>query len=71
MKNSILIATFVFTALLVWLLFGIIGYLLTDNIPFKEIMKNCIFFMFLFGWIVPMLVTRDVYLKLENREGEF
>jgi hypothetical protein len=65
MKNTKLMLAAVITFLITWVLLGLIGYLLSDSISYKECMIDqvTIFVMIVFGWVPSTLVCIDLLDK--------
>jgi hypothetical protein len=65
MQNTKLMLAAVGTFLITWALLGLIGYLLSDSISYKECMTDevTIFVMVVFGWIPSTLVCIDLLDK--------
>jgi hypothetical protein len=64
MKTSITMLAFATVFLLIWLVLGTIGYLLTDpEITMKDCMRHPIVLlvMFVFGWFPAFAVADEVY----------
>lgn len=62
MKNTKILLAVIGTLILTWLLFGLIGYLLSDNVTFKACMihPGTGFCMVLAGWIPAVIVGSDL-----------
>ena len=61
MKTTKVMLAGVITFLITWCVLGLIGYLLSNNMSYKECMRNdiIIFIMFALGWIPSIIVCID------------
>ena len=61
MKATKVMLAGVITFLITWCVLGLIGYLLSNNMSYKECMRNdiTIFIMFALGWIPSIIVSID------------
>lgn len=62
MKNTKILLAVIGTLILTWLLFGLIGYLLSDNVTFKACMihQGTIICALGLGWIPAVIVGSDL-----------
>jgi len=65
MQNTKLMLAAVITFLITWVLLGLIGYLLSNDVSYKECMTDevTIFVVVVFGWIPSTLVCIDLLDK--------
>jgi len=65
MQNTKLMLAAVITFLITWVLLGLIGYLLSNDVSYKECMTDevTIFVMVVFGWVPSTLVCIDLLDK--------
>lgn len=67
MKRTIIMLSVIGTFAATWLLIGTVGYLLSDDVLFKEVMRHPIVLgiMFTIGWAPSVIVCNDLDIKLE------
>jgi len=65
MQNTKLMLAAVGTFLITWVLLGLIGYLLSNDVTYKECMTHSatIFVVIVFGWIPSFIVCNDILEK--------
>jgi hypothetical protein len=65
MKNTIIMLAVIATIILTWMLFGLVGYLLSD-LSYKECMTHgaTLMLMLMFGVIPAIVVANDLDDKL-------
>lgn len=71
MRNTIIMLTAIGTFVVTWLALAYFIYCLSDDVSFKEIMRNpvIILSMLIFGWIPSAIISADVYnRKLDKGE---
>lgn len=66
MKNTKLMLAGVITFLITWCVLGLIGYLLSDDVTYRECMIHTatVFLMIVLGWIPSLIVGNDLNDKL-------
>lgn len=67
MKRTIIMLSAIGTFAATWLCIGTVGYLLSDDVSFKEVMRDVVVLMMMFvvGWIPSVIVCNDLDIKLE------
>jgi len=65
MENTKLMLAAIGTFLITWAFLGLIGYLLSNDVSYKECMTDevTIFVMVVFGWVPSTLVCIDLLDK--------
>ena len=65
MKNTKIMLLGIAVYIITWLLLGFIGYLLSDNMTFKEVITHSVILMIMvgLGWIPTLVVCGDYYDK--------
>ncbi len=68
MKTTKIMITGLCTFLITWCILGLIGYLLSDNVSYKECMRDgaTILVTTLIGWVPALIVCNDLYDKLND-----
>lgn len=66
MKNTKLMLAGLGTFIITWCILGLIGYLLSNDVSYRECMihQATIFVMIVFGWIPSLSVCYDLDKKL-------
>lgn len=69
MRNTIIMLTAIGTFVVTWLILASFVYCLSDDVSFKEIMRNPVtmLFMFIIGWIPSVIVSTDIYNSKLNK----
>ena len=62
MRNTKLMLAGLSTFLLTWAFLGLVGYLLSNDVTYKECMTHeaTIFILIVFGWIPVLVVFNDL-----------
>ena len=62
MRNTKLMLAGLITFLLTWAFLGLIGYVLSNDVTYKECMTHeaTIFILIVFGWIPTVVVFNDL-----------
>jgi hypothetical protein len=68
MKNTILMLAIIATFILTWMFISTIGYLLSQDVTFREVATHggTLMTMLIFGWIPAVITGSDLNERLDD-----